>query len=108
MALILDPVRVTVCQREDGTRYYDVRVRSKTKPMISWQGILEYPAPHQKVAVLAGALAEELCEKYGDSKLDPSECARRALELAKWAEKQPVKPGGEPPRSMDRALLLPR
>ncbi len=67
-------------QREDKTLYYEVKVGSEVKPLVKAVGILEYAdADLKKITVLGGALAEHLCEKYGDT-LDPDIVARAAHE----------------------------
>jgi len=54
----------------------------------------------QKVGVLAGAIAEELCEAYSDT-LEPSAVARAAMELhgELMADPRVFGMGDEPERS---------
>ena len=79
-------VEVRLKQRADKTMYYEVLVSSqvRTNPQLKNKGILEFERgaeerTRQKLGMLAGALAEDLCEKYGDT-LDPSDVANAVME----------------------------
>jgi hypothetical protein len=91
-------------QRTDRTLYYEVKVRSVVRPRLRTVGILEFGATPGQLGVLAGALAEGLCEKYHDT-LEPSAAARTAEQLAReLAEENPhVYRGDAAPRATDTA-----
>ncbi|MCP4900892.1 MAG: hypothetical protein GY906_28325 [bacterium] len=68
-------------QRTDRSQYFEVWVRSAIKPWIKQGSIVERDfRESSQIEVLAGAIAEGLCEKYNDQKLDPGQCARAARE----------------------------
>lgn len=62
-------VEIRIKRRPDKTMYYEVLVSSVVKPGLKNKGILEFSRSNQKkeVAVLAGALAEDFCDKYNDT-----------------------------------------
>ena len=69
---------IRLMRRVDQSYYFELKVRSEVKPLVKALGILEAKeADAVKVAALAGALAEHLCEKYSD-KLNPEFVARQA------------------------------
>lgn len=79
--------RVVPASRRAG-HYVIVSVSSAVKPGIEKNGELEFNANsaaemRKRVNTLAGALAEMLCEKYGDT-IDPGECAKAASEA--WSD----------------------
>lgn len=85
-----DEKTVEVKLREDPVLglYACVAVRSKMKPLSLMTG--DFPvrevqggkaALKKKVEVIAGAVAELICERLGDSLLDPDACAVAAGEL---------------------------
>jgi len=92
--------------------YYEVLVRSVVKPMLKNKGIMEFERGNQQgaIGILAGALAEEFCDRYGDT-LQP-EAAAAAAERAYdrlMAILMGVKPptprlGDEAPRAADITL----
>jgi hypothetical protein len=101
-------VEVRLMQRQDHSLYFEVLVNSrvKTNPQMKMKGILEHPdTTKQKVGLLAGALAEELCERHG-SDVDPSEAARYGMEAYRelLMDNPHVAPGDELPREYDRAI----
>ena len=58
-----------------------IKVFSVVKPDVHREGVINLPSRKnldRKVAVLAGAIAEELCEQYGDP-LDPGVIANLAV-----------------------------
>lgn len=92
-------VRIRLCRRPDGTYYWQISVRSIVRPNLLRNGIVEANNSNpQLVGILAGALAEELCERYAD-KLDPSSVARAAISLFKEMEARnpQARPGYELP-----------
>lgn len=81
----MDNVEVRYLQRPNRTRFFQVLVRSHVKPHLKKIGELE-DTTHgsekklaQKIGVLAGAMAEQLCEEYKDD-VEPSNVARAAME----------------------------
>lgn len=73
-------VEIRIMRRPNKTLYFEVLVRSNIKPMLKNKGILEFERGINQrgtVGILAGALAEQLCERYGDT-LDPSTVAATA------------------------------
>lgn len=92
-------VRIRLCRRPDGTHYWQISVRSIVRPTLLRNGIIEAAAANsQLVGCLAGALAEELCERYND-KLDPSSVANTATQLFQQLQQRnpEARPGYEPP-----------
>jgi hypothetical protein len=95
-------IKVRLMQRRaDSSYYFEVRVRSVVKPNLIRIGIVEYREDAripQKIAALAGALAEELDERYHDT-IEPSAAAATALECYRELMAKPyVNEGTEPPR----------
>lgn len=84
------PVRITMERDEQKVLYVVVRVRSKLKPTSVFIGKLdsrEFQSQadvRKRVETMAGALAERIAERHGDTYIDPSECARLAVE--EWEE----------------------
>lgn len=83
-------------------------MRCLTRPRIIKVGIVEFgkestARTRLQVEVLAGALAEMLCEQYGDM-LDPDEVARGAGQVFQdTMDANPhAQPGYELPRDADR------
>jgi hypothetical protein len=66
-------------RRVDRTYYYEVRVRSIVRPNLIRIGIVNQRDEHL-IAAVAGAIAEELNERYGDM-IEPSAVARTAQSL---------------------------
>lgn len=81
----MDNVEVRYMQRPDKTKFYQVLVRSSVNPTLKKIGEFEQANARsekktaQLIGVLAGAMAEELCEQYDDT-IDPSNAARAAVE----------------------------
>lgn len=102
-------VRINLMQRTDKTLYYEVKVRSEIKPMVSKVGITEHSVGvrgnARRVVLLAAAMAEQLCEEYGDT-LDPADVAREAAELMhQYSVENPhIFFGDEAPRAADKAI----
>lgn len=101
-------VGVRALQRTDGSIYLEVGVRSVRRPTIRKWGIIEHGehsqlAERQKVAALAGALAELLCRDFRDT-LEPSGAARAALDAydEMVAETSSLQRGNELPRYADK------
>ena len=97
-------VQVCLMQRADKTLYYEVYVASSVKRGLLNKGIMEFERGNQsqKIAALAGALAEIFCEKYSDT-IDPSECARNGFDAYSelMAENPHIMMGDELPRAAD-------
>lgn len=76
-----DNLEVQIWSRPDETKYVKVILRSTVKSNIlsSNQMDLDPINMPQKVAVMAGALAEYQCEKFGDIH-EPMEIARLGME----------------------------
>ena len=100
-------VQLSLFQRPNNSLYWEVRVRCTLRPVARLGFLEQYKATEQTVGVLAGALAEELCERYHDT-LDPSECDRIAREAYREiiADLPKPKPGDELPRDADRAVRV--
>lgn len=99
-------VEVRLMKRQDRSYYYEVLVSSATRrrPQLKVKGILEAPTSAQQVGVLAGALAEILCERY-DDRLEPSEVAHAAANTFSELPPTPVALlGDELPRERDSAI----
>jgi len=98
-------VQLSLFQRPDSTKYWEVRVRSNIRLGVARLGFLPFPATPQSISILAGALAEELCEQYRDT-LDPSEVARTAQECYReiLLDLPTPQPGDEQPN--DRAVRV--
>ena len=96
-----ETVRINARQRADTSIYWEVMVRSGVRPRLLKVGILEFERRDQaeKIMVLAGALAEELCEQYHDT-LDPGSVARAARDCYRelLSENMVLQPGFELPR----------
>lgn len=71
-------VELHLMQRQDKTQYFEVWIRSgiHRKGSIIERDFQE----RMRIEVLAGAIAEDMAESFNDSDMDPSECARRAVE----------------------------
>lgn len=71
-------VELKLMQRPDRTQYFEVWVRSgiHRKGSIVERDFQE----RMRIELLAGAIAEDVAESFLDSDIDPSECARRAVE----------------------------
>lgn len=69
MGKTTDNLEVQIWSRPDETKYVKVILRSKVKPTIlsSNQMDLDIINMPERVAVMAGALAEYQCEKFGDT-----------------------------------------
>lgn len=62
-------VELRLMQRVDRSQYIEVWVRSHAKPWIKQGTIVERAqGSSRKVVLAAGALAEALCDKYGDDR----------------------------------------
>lgn len=106
-------VEIRLNQRpSDHTLYYEVLVSSQVRcvPQLKNKGILEFmkeprERTRQKVGLLAGALAEDLCDRYSDT-LDPGSCAKAAMDCLDelMSENPHVGWGDEAPRDADRAI----
>ena len=73
-------VELKLMQRPAGSQYFEVWVRSSAKPRILRATIVERDFREAaQIELVAGAIAEGLCERYGDTR-DPSEVARAAVE----------------------------
>ena len=105
-------VEVRLMQRNDKSFYFEVLVSSNVRnmPQLKAKGIHEFgldtaSTEAQKLGLLAGALAEGLCERYGDT-LEPSACARAAVELHHdlMDENPHIRMGDELPRDADAAI----
>lgn len=96
-----ETVRINARQRADRSIYWEVMVRSRLMPRLLKVGIIEFEKRDQanKIMVLAGALAEELCEQYKDT-LDPGSVARTARDCYRelLPENMILQPGFELPR----------
>ena len=72
-------VELNLMKRLDGSQYIGVWVRSQARPDLRQGTIVEREQGcGRKIPRVAGALAEALCEKYGD--------ARDSVEIARTAE----------------------
>ena len=105
-------VEVRLMQRTDKSLYFEVLVSSNVRnmPQLKAKGIHEFgqdasSTEGQKLGLLAGALAEGLCERYGDT-LEPSNCARAAIEAHSdlMRENPHVRMGDELSRDADAAI----
>lgn len=76
-----DNLEVQIWSRPDETKYVKVILRSTVKPNILSSNQMDlYPVNMpQNVAVMAGALAEYQCEKYGDTH-EPMVIAKYAMD----------------------------
>lgn len=71
-------VELKLMQRTDKTQYFEVWIRSCIKPRLRRGSIVERDFNAEvKIEILAGAIAEEMCESFDDT-LDPGEVARLA------------------------------
>lgn len=94
-------VEIKLMQRTDKTQYFEVWVRSESKPRIRHGTIVERDfRAEAKIEIVAGAMAEGLCEKYDDT-LDPGEVAKNARQAFIELNHENPKPilGGEAPLS---------
>lgn len=90
-------VVMRLMRRKDGSEFIEICVSSDrtykgpyNRPQM--RSVIERNfAATAKIEVLAGALAEDLCEKYGAT-LDPSEVARTAAEVYRQIVKDNPKP----------------
>ncbi|RKZ20175.1 hypothetical protein DRQ50_00015 [bacterium] len=103
-------VEVRLNQRTDLTFYYDVLVHSNVKPGLRMKGIHEAfkddaSTEAQRLGLLAGGLAELLCDRYGDT-IEPSACARAAVTAHQelLAENPHIGIGDEAPRDADSSI----
>lgn len=65
-----------------GSYYFEVLVSSTRKPGFKLKTIVEFEKgvdQSQQIGLTAGALAEEMCERYGDG-IDPSIAALEAID----------------------------
>lgn len=94
-----ETVQIRALQRPDRSIYWELSVRSQVRPNLLRIGNIELERRDQtaKVMVLAAAIAEELCEKYGDT-LDPSTVAVTARDCYReiLSENIQLQPGHEP------------
>lgn len=102
-------VEITVKQRPDHTLYFEVTVNGCAKPQSSMVGILEVGKERREeyaIMILAGALAEELCERVNDNLLDPDNVAHAAGRAYRdlKAKHPHIISGSELPRHADRAV----
>jgi len=75
-----ESVQLNLMQRPNNAQYFEVWVRSSADPRIRNGSIIERHAGEGKsIELLAGALAEGLCEKYGDDR-DSCDVAKAARE----------------------------
>jgi len=100
-------IDLRLMQRQDKTLYFELRVRSRVNPRLKLLGIQEFESGNQaqKIGILAGAMAEELCEGHQDT-LEPSAAARAAMEAYKelMAENPHIRMGYEEPREADKHI----
>lgn len=99
-------VEVRLMRRVTDRNYYlEVLVQSRVKPHLKLKGIQEMPTTPQKVGILAGALAEELCHRYSDT-LEPSDVARAAAaaHMELMADTPQAAWGDEAPREADKYI----
>lgn len=92
---------------QDGSLYLSVFVRSERRPSLQLMGILEHEKTDQgqKVGMLAGALSEELCERYADT-IDPSIAAREAIgAYRRLMDRARLVLGDELPRDADQFII---
>ncbi len=97
-------VEIVACQRTDRSIYLEVSVRSVLRPNHLLMGILEHDEiTDNALMVLAGALAEELCVRFGDT-VDPDIVAHTAVACYHEMVEENVvlQPGNELPRYADR------
>lgn len=107
------PVEVRLMQRiglpKANKYYFEVLVRSSVRRFHKMKGIIEHEPTNQseKIGYLAGYLAEEMADRYEENRLDPSDCARAAIEayLELMAENPQVGIGDEIPRDADTSIL---
>ena len=101
-------VEVSAMQRDDKSIYFQITVWGAQFFRSAMQGIVEFGAERRENAVMtvAGALAEELCERLGDTQLDPDKAAHTALAAYRelMAGNPHLLPGDEAPREYDRAI----
>lgn len=104
-------VEIRLMQRRNKSLYFEVRVRSEVKPRVKKVGIFEKmedgKREAQKIAILAGAMAEELCEQYNDT-LDPSNVAKAAVEAYREVllEQKEFLAGYEAPHEMKKKIVV--
>lgn len=79
--MIRENFELKLMQREDRTQYFELWVRSESQQHRLFGTIVErgFNEPTM-IEMAAGALAEEVCEKCSDDKLDPSFVSRQALD----------------------------
>ena len=90
----------------DRSYYLEIRVRSQTRPNLIRIGIVnmnEDRRTRARVAAVAGALAEQLDELYGD-RIEPSAVAATAGELYDDLMRMPVVEAGDEPSGTDSRL----
>lgn len=104
-------VEIKVMQRTDRTLYYEIEVRSVTKPQSLFQGILEVGKntnEEKAVMILAGAMAEEIAARLGDNQIDPGKIASTAgICYRELHQENPhILAGNEMPRYADSRVGL--
>lgn len=75
-------VELKLMKRVDGSQYFEVWVRSSARPWLRQGTIVEREQGSSRQIVLsAGALAESLCDKYGDNRdsCDVAKAAQQAI-----------------------------
>ena len=96
------------CPKGVNPYYFEVFVRSSVRRFHKMKGIWEHERRDQtqEIGILAGHLAEEMAERYGESKLDPSDCARAAMQayVEIMREHPHVNAGVELPRYADHVI----
>ena len=71
-------VELKLKQRVDGSQYIEVWVRSSARPVLRQGTIVErVNESFRRIPFVAGAIAENLCDKYGDVR-DPRDVAKAA------------------------------
>lgn len=104
-------ITLELFQREDNTLYWEVGVRSEVKPTVIKIGMLEFGNSNeqQKLGILAGAVAEQLCEEYQDT-VEPSAVAHTAMEVYQelMAENPHIRTGTEVSRDADKHIAAGR
>jgi len=100
-------VEVKAMRRRDKSIYLEIFVRSEIRPNLLKKGIVEHGVTSQAkecqgVGILAGAMAEELCNQFNDT-LEPSAVAQGAMDCYTElvAENPILTPGEELPRDAD-------
>lgn len=89
----------------DRSYYLEIRVRSVVKPRVIRIGVVDYKSEHlvRRVALVAGAIAEELNEAYGD-RIEPSAAAHTAVQLFHELMRVPVVEEGDEPVGSESRL----